>query len=307
MSDDWVARIAGVPQSQLSPVSAEQRFDSAGGHGESFPCCAMTDQNTTQRLAELESTVQAQQATIAELEARIDELETTNDALEATNEELEATNNELEATIQEVEATNEELEATNETLRERIAHLESQPEITVADESDPIGSLHIAGAPVGQAITSKPGQSDLDAELDALREELESVADHDEPVEPTVEPQTPLEQIVALPGAVAEEQLTANQRRARFVAKDITEYASKTPAGWVLTPKDLRTVLNAAFDTSHSQTCSRVRTILADLGDEAVSITDSRGEKKTVFDVELVGRLLEIDTADHDVVSHSEG
>ena len=155
--------------------------------------------------------------------------------------------------------------------------------------------------------TEAPGNENLDAELDALREELESVADHDEPSEPTVEPQTPLEQIVALPGAVVDEQLTANQRRARFVAKDITEYAAKTPAGWVLTPKDLRTVLNAAFDTGHSQTCSRVRTILADLGDDNVSIKDSRGEKKLVVDPTLVGRLREIENTDYDVVSHSEG
>jgi len=74
----------------------------------------------------------------------------------------------------------------------------------------------------------------------------------------------------------------------------------------VLTPKDLRTVLNAAFDTGHSQTCSRVREILADLGNDEVEIKDSRGEQKLVFGEALVGRLVELQTADHDVVTPTE-
>lgn len=65
-------------------------------------------------------------------------------------------------------------------------------------------------------------------------------------------------------------------------------------------------MLNAAFDTGHSQTCSRVRTVLADLGDDHVEIKASRGEKKLVVDETLVGRLVELQTTDHDVVSPSE-
>ena len=294
----------------------------------------MTDRPLERRIAELESITDDQQARIEELESQVATVEDDKQSLEDRVAELEAYKASLETQVANLQADNESLAAENESLEEHVAalqadnesleaklaevqtengqlhdridRLEAQPEVTVADESDPIGSLHIAGAPVGQAITSKPGQSDLDAELDALREELEAFADHDEPSEPTVEPQTPLEQIVALPQAVVEEQLTANQQRARFVAKDITEYAAKTPAGWVLTPKDLRTVLNAAFDTGHSQTCSRVRTILADLGDEDVTIKDSPGEKKLVVDPTLVARLQEIKQADHDVVSPSE-
>jgi len=241
---------------------------------------------------------------IEELQAENERLQAQLETIQADNDRLESRVDELEDTVDTLEADNQQLEAENNSLRDRIATLEAQPEIQVADENDPIGSLHIAGAPVGQAITSKPGQSDLDAELDALREELDAYTDEEAAhAAPSVEAKTPLEQIVALPAAVVDEQLTANQRRARFLAKDITEYASKTPAGWVLTPKDLRTVLNAAFDTGHSQTCSRVRTILANLGDDAVSITDRRGEKKLVFTEELVGRLYEIAQTDHDVVT----
>lgn len=237
---------------------------------------------------------------IAALEAQISDLQ-------ARNEQLEGQVEALETTVEELQSENAALEEQTTTLRERVQSLETQPDIRIADENDPIGSLHIAGAPVGQAITSKPGQTDLDAELDELREELQAYVEGDaHSTEPTINPETPLEQVVAMPEAMVEAQLTANQQRARFVAKDITEYATKTPAGWVLTPKDLRTVLNAAFDTGHSQTCSRVRAILADLGGEHVEIKDSRGEKKLVVDGSLVGRVAELQTTDHDVVSPSE-
>ena len=239
------------------------------------------------------------------LEARIEELEAQTDRLET---ELTATKQEtddLQARVDELEAETQRLEADNEALRARIDELEAQPEIRIDDPTDPIGSLHILGAPVGQAITSKPGQTDLDAELDDLRAELKAITD-EPPAEPTVEMETPLEQVVAMSNEMVGTQLTANQRRARFVAIDITEYATKTPGGWVLTPKDLRTVLNAAFDTGHSQTCSRVREILADLGNDEVEIKDSRGEQKLVFDEALVGRLVELQTTDHDVVTPTE-
>jgi len=237
------------------------------------------------------------------LEARIEELEAQTDRLET---ELTATKQEtdkLQARVDELEAETQRLEADNEALQARIDELEAQPEIRIDDPTDPIGSLHISGAPVGQAITSKPGQTDLDAELD--RAELKAITD-EPPAEPTVEMETPLEQVVAMSNEMVGTQLTANQRRARFVAIDITEYATKTPGGWVLTPKDLRTVLNAAFDTGHSQTCSRVREILADLGNDEVEIKDSRGEQKLVFDEALVGRLVELQTTDHDVVTPTE-
>jgi len=234
----------------------------------------------------------------------IDALTTRIEALEAELETVEAENDRLRDRVGELETAVETLQTQTESLRTRLAELDAQPAIEVRDDSDPIGSLYIAGAPVGQAITSKPGQTEFDAELAALREDLAAFADGDtETNTPTVDAETPLEQIVAMPQEVVDAQLTANQRRARFVATDITEYASKTPAGWVLAPKDLRTVLNAAFDTSHSQTCSRVRTILADLGNEAVRIKESRGEQKLVFEAQLVGRLQELRARSHDVVS----
>jgi chaperonin cofactor prefoldin len=245
---------------------------------------------------------------VAALEARIADLEAENHRLETRVEDLETRVEELEAEVRERSDHIEDLESDNEDLRARVAELERQPEVSIEDPADPIGSLQVGGAPVGRAINSKPSETDLDAELAQLREELEAYAEGDDAPtsDPTADPETPLEQVVAMPEDLVDEQLTANQKRARFVARDITEYASKTPAGWVLRPKDLRTVLNAAFDTGHSQTCSRVREILADLGDEEVSIQDSRGERKLVFEERIVERLHQLAESDHDVVSTAE-
>jgi cell division protein FtsB len=248
---------------------------------------------------------------VAALEARIEDLEAENRRLETRVEDLETRVEELEDQVREQSDHIEELESDNEDLRARVAELESQPEVTIEDPADPIGSLQVGGAPVGRAINSKPSETDLDAELEELRQELEAYAegadvDQADQSSPTVEPETPLEQVVAMPEDLVDEQLTANQERARFVSRDVTEYASKTPAGWVLRPKDLRTVLNAAFDTGHSQTCSRVRKILADLGDDEVSIQDSRGERKLVFEESIVERLQRVARSDHDVVSTTE-
>ena len=256
----------------------------------------MTDSTLQQRITELEATVATQQA-------HIEEMETNTESLESRVKELEDENETLKEQLT-------DRAAETDQLRERLTQLEAQPSVTIADENDPIGSLHIAGWPVGRAISSKPSEIDLERELDALRKELDTDTDEPSgtPSEPTIETETPLEEIVALPQRVVDDQLTANQRRARFVATDITEYATKTPAGWVLTPKDLRTILNAAFDTNHSQTCSRVRTALADLGGSEVSINESRGEKKLVCAESIIRRLQRFDDdGGHSVVSTMGG
>ncbi|WP_336365173.1 hypothetical protein [Halalkalicoccus salilacus] len=41
--------------------------------------------------------------------------------------------------------------------------------------------------------------------------------------------ETPLERICALPEHVADRELTTNQERARFIARDVCDYAEKAP------------------------------------------------------------------------------
>lgn len=134
----------------------------------------------------------------------------------------------------------------------------------------------------------------------------------DEPNETvSVEPETPLENVVSLPEHVAEAQLSANQSRARFVAKDITDYATSVPAGYALSAADLRKVLSARDGGgAHSQTVARVMNFLDRLGDNGVDVVKRRGMKRVIFDERAVDRLQELGgmqtsstDKDHGVVS----
>ena len=96
-----------------------------------------------------------------------------------------------------------------------------------------------------------------------------------------------------MPDHLATEQLTANQRRARFVAKDIHEYSRRVPAGRAIKSSELRRVLAASeAATIHSETVSRVVRFLDDLGGDAVRVRESAsGQRVVVFTDGFVDRV----------------
>lgn len=108
----------------------------------------------------------------------------------------------------------------------------------------------------------------------------------------STDPQTPLERVCAFSEDVAERELTANQSRARFVARDITDYADSVPAGYAIRSGDIATVLRAGTDCrGRTQTVSRVIDFLDDLGGDGVEIVERRGTKRVVFTEETATRL----------------
>ncbi|RDZ44857.1 hypothetical protein C5B91_09100 [Haloferax sp. Atlit-10N] len=191
---------------------------------------------------------------IEDLAARIDELEDRVDELEADTEQLEAT-----------------VDAQAETIasqRDQLAHYETRTQ-------------------------------ELEAELDAatdhrkhLQQRLYAVESRDTPTDETT-PTSPLQQLIRLPSK-ARSKLTANQERARFIAKDIREYATNVPAGFALDSSTIRTVLHAKEGrTPHTQTVSRVMDFLDDLGKEGVKIVKRRGTKRVIFSEHVVSELAE--------------
>jgi hypothetical protein len=111
--------------------------------------------------------------------------------------------------------------------------------------------------------------------------------------------QTPLEQICSLPEEAVVSQLSANQRRARFVARDVEQYASKVPAGYSITSGEISTVLRAGTECDgRTQTIARVMDFLRELGKDDVKVVKRRGTKRVVLSEELVGRLGQIDAVD---------
>lgn len=96
---------------------------------------------------------------------------------------------------------------------------------------------------------------------------------------------TPLEQITNIPEHLAADELTENQQRARFVASDITDYATSSPKGYTISSSTIAKVLTVRDDgTPHTQTVSRVMDFLTELGKEDVYLTRHKGKKLAVFE-----------------------
>lgn len=251
---------------------------------------------------EFERKLKVRDEKIAELRAELENEREQQSQFRDENEQLHNHVAHLNDRIDDLEEENEHLESANEQLEERVDELESQPELEITEESDPIGSLEVDGYPVGRVINSKPAETDLEDRLDELKTDLHA-SDHtpeggDSGTSPTIETETYLEEVVTYPEAVVERELTENQIRARFLAKDVREYAKRVPAGWSISPGNMKRVLKAAFDNGHTNTVNRVREILDDLGEDEVRIVERRGAKKVIFEQSLVSRLERLAT-DH--------
>lgn len=125
-----------------------------------------------------------------------------------------------------------------------------------------------------------------------------------------ITPETPLEQITALPQNMIDDE-SANVRRAVFVAQGVEDYSRKVPAGRAIKSSELRKVLKAGTDCSgHTETVSRVLSVLDEMGGDDVKIVDRRGEKRIIFSQEATDRLSELaeqkQSSNHTVVTHQE-
>jgi chromosome segregation ATPase len=117
--------------------------------------------------------------------------------------------------------------------------------------------------------------------------------------DPSQNAETPLERICALPEHVADRELTANQERARFIARDVRDYAEKAPAGLVIDSRAIKRVLTASEGKRpHTQTVARVMEFLDDLGKDAVQLKKRRGRKFVVVDRDAADRLAHHDRCD---------
>lgn len=240
----------------------------------------------------------------------------------ATLEELTKTVEQLSDRIDSLEDENERLAEENARLKQRVADLEEQPTIEMADTTQ-IDDLIIGDVPVGNVITAKASKSDVEwceGEIEDLETNLEASNPTPEGGKTTVQQhETSLEQVAAMPEHMVDDQLSPNQQRARHIALHIADYATKTNGGRILRAGDLRTVLQARFDTSHSETVARVREFLNRLGGDQVEVKEPQTscfkkveEKKgkgkmIVVDEQLAYNLHQINQQqDHDVVTSAE-
>lgn len=206
------------------------------------------------------------------------------------DESSTVTQGDFEALVERVEELEDEVERKDERIDELEEQLSEQQSESARERAE-----------IKQRVTA----------LESEDEEPDSpdVSPTPEAEETTLhKPETPLEEVVQLPEHLAEENLSANQQRARFVAKDIHEYSRSVPAGRVIKSSELRRVLTASEEGRvHTETVSRVISFLDDLGQESVQLRETQaGERVVVFTEEIVKRIVAYHNTNHTVVSGAE-
>lgn len=130
----------------------------------------------------------------------------------------------------------------NAQLKQRVADLEAQPDISIGNENDPIASLEIGNAPLGKVLTAKADKSDVEWCEEEI-EELEAGLDTSNPTPEAGETPlqasdlTPIEQL-SRADDVSDVTDSPTVERAVALFKNITDWGSKTPKGIVLKPAD---------------------------------------------------------------------
>jgi len=216
---------------------------------------------------------------IAELEAEVSELRAAQED-SADTEDVEELRNVLDVSIQRRKELEDEVEALADDVEAHDEELDRQDtllELTIEKRKDLRERVHElareveGGTPEAGETTSETGQTPH-----------------------YIRPETPLEDLVQLPQEIAEQNLTANQQRMKFVAEGVHEYASKVPAGRALPWSDLRRVMAAGEGgQAYSSNVGRVMDFFDEFGKEDVEIVDRQdGQKTVVFDDDLVKRIV---------------
>jgi hypothetical protein len=113
---------------------------------------------------------------------------------------------------------------------------------------------------------------------------------------------TALEQVCALPEETAMNSLSANQKRARSVARRIKDYGKSVPAGVAITSTRIRDILSGLEDKRvHRQTVQRVADFLKRFGDGEIERKETRGGKDVVvFSESIVEAITSVVTGNKD-------
>jgi|APHM01.1.fsa_nt_gi hypothetical protein len=113
---------------------------------------------------------------------------------------------------------------------------------------------------------------------------------------------TALEQVCALPEETAMNSLSANQKRARSVARRVDEYGKSVPAGIAITSTRIRDILSGLEDKRvHRQTVQRVADFLKRFGDGHIDRKQTRGGKNVVvFSDSIVEAITSVVTGEKD-------
>lgn len=198
-----------------------------------------------------------------------------------TRDEFEQLKDQMDSIQQEIEEERQqrrEVEQERDQLQERVQELEE----TVEQKDREISILESRCDALAEGLERLEGR----LEDGDLADDVEAGAD------PSIERQTPLEDVVALPDEVAERELQANVERARWFAGEIRSAGRKTPMGYQLRAGEIGRLLDVALDVDpHPETVARIISIIDEMGDDETHRRKKEGEKRIVVEEELAKRL----------------
>ncbi len=140
-------------------IAFQTRFEENTGE----PIEALSDQERTQYILQMETEVQSTretlQQTVEELQTSNEELQSVNEEMQSTNEEMQATNEELETSNEELQSTNEELITVNEEMQVNAVELQTvSTELTAVLRTSPFPVLVIDQALVVRRASASAAQ-----------------------------------------------------------------------------------------------------------------------------------------------------
>lgn len=92
---------------------------------------------------------------------------------------------------------------------------------------------------------------------------------------------------------MAQNELSANQERARFIAMDVHDHGTKAPAGYVIDSSTIRIIAAKEDDRPHTQTVARIIEFLDDLRKGTTELKERQGRKIVIINPDAAKRLSE--------------
>ncbi|SDN14862.1 hypothetical protein SAMN04487949_3491 [Halogranum gelatinilyticum] len=194
----------------------------------------------------------------------------------------------LKSRIDALEMKNEQLQTRVDTLEAENTELKS----TVDDQTETIESQHADLAEYNARVRKLETTTESASKhRKCLQQQFHELTTDDVATTNDVASLSPLQQVVAF-SKDAVEKLTPNEKRARYVAKGLSDYAKKVPAGYAIDSSTISNVLRSKDGESpHTETVSRVMEFLNRFGKDETKIVKRRGTKRVVFTERAVADL----------------
>jgi septal ring factor EnvC (AmiA/AmiB activator) len=169
----------------------------------------------------------------------------------------------------------DKLEAENERLRETVENQQTR----IDELEDRVDSAEKSRGHIIEDLVELESEIEESRSIGSDSEKGGGKAGENQPSAENIGKISPLGQVVNVPEPEVDQHIQfENQKRARFIAKDIRQYADMRKGELVVSSGDIKKILSAKEERSiHWQTVGRVVDFLDELGKGDVTVKDKRG------------------------------